>query len=95
MGMGDEFDPQDINAYQLADFAEQCHLDKNLLARTLLDLGQNVLAELNEEKLISSLSVSNELDDDEIEYLHKLTCNIVQRTTHLLEQAEDIRSMKV
>ena len=38
MAMGDEFEPNDINAYQLADFAETCNIDKKLLSRLLVSL---------------------------------------------------------
>jgi len=36
MAMGDEFEPDSINAYQLADFADSCQLGRKLVSRMLM-----------------------------------------------------------
>ena len=36
MALGDEFDSQTVNAYQLADFADSCHVPRRLLVQRLM-----------------------------------------------------------
>lgn len=95
MAMGDEFDPQDIHAYQLADFAETCGLDKKLLARMLTELANKVLAQLASKRFLSGVHESQQLLSDEQEYIDLLIDNIRERTAYLLSQAEQIPSIVV
>jgi len=84
MAIGDEFDPNSIYAYQLADFAETCGIDKKLLSRTLKTLAGQVLKaldEMNIDNLFDDSSILNSADKD---YWQKLKENIELRTTHLL-----------
>ena len=55
MAMGDEFNPEDIHAYQLADFAETCGLEKKLVSRMLKSLGGKVFEQLKNKTIISEL----------------------------------------
>ena len=55
MAMGDEFEPKDIHAYQLADFAETCQLDKKLISRMLTQLAQAVLKQLTANNIVTTL----------------------------------------
>lgn len=91
MGMGDEFDPETINAYQLADFADSCNLNKSLLTRTLTSLGQKLLSKLEGNVLVDALSASNDFTHNELNYLYALSNNVMLRTKHLLEQSPDIK----
>ncbi len=92
MAMGDEFDPETMNAYQFADFAETCQLNKGLVARNLTYLGQRTLTVLENGALIDALSKSNAFHHNEIEYLHALSHNIVKRAQHFMTQAPSIKS---
>ena len=95
MAIGDEFDPNSIYAYQLADFAETCGIDKKLLSRTLKTLAGQVLKaldEMNIDNLFDDSSILNSADKD---YWQKLKENIELRSTHLLAQAEEIPSIDV
>ena len=56
MAMGDEFDPNDIHAYQLADFAETCGIEKKLLSRLLIQLANDVIKQLSTGDLIDNLA---------------------------------------
>lgn len=95
MAMGDEFDPDDINAYQLADFAEACAIDKKLLARLLTSLTKKVLATLAEESFTQSLVEANKFSVEEQVYLGKLKDNIISRAEHLRSQASLISTIEV
>jgi serine/threonine-protein kinase HipA len=87
MALGDEFDENNINAYQLADFADTCGLPRTLVAKRLKYLiGKLKNALQHEIKLMS-------VDEQEMEYLIKYQDMITQRCQHLLEQSNDIASM--
>ncbi len=86
MAVGDEFDPNDINAYQLADFAETCAIDKKLLARLLSDLTKKVLSTLATESFIQDLIKTNGFSAEEQIYIGHLKDNIVSRAQHLNSQ---------
>ncbi|WP_394498071.1 HipA domain-containing protein [Shewanella sp. ENK2] len=95
MAMGDEFDPNDINAYQLADFAETCAIDKKLLARLLSNLTKQVLSTLTEESFIQDLIKTNDFSAEEQVYIGQLKDNIVSRAQHLNSQTSMISTIEV
>lgn len=89
MALGDEFDENNINAYQLADFADTCGLPRTLVAKRLkYIIGKLKSALQNEVKLMS-------VNEDEMEYLRKYQAMITKRCQHLLEQSNDIASMQL
>lgn len=90
MAMGDEFAPDTINAYQLADFAETCNIDKKLLSRLLVSLADKVLKQLSSDLHINQLKQLPSITADDIQYFLVLRDNIVARTTHLKAQAAEI-----
>ena len=95
MAMGDEFEPSDINAYQLADFAETCNLDKKLLSRLLTELANKVIKELTTGAFLESLKAQPLLSANDISYLQQLSDNILIRAEHLKAQAVEIPSIEV
>ncbi len=95
MAMGDEFDPNDINAYQLADFAETCAIDKKLLARLLSNLTKKVLTTLTAESFFHDLIQSNNFSEEEQVYLGQLKENIASRAQHLNSQTSLISTIEV
>ena len=90
MAMGEEFEPRDIHAYQLADFAETCDLDKKLVSRMLKQLAKKVLETLQEKDFLIDLFESNAISSAEQKYIDSLLNDIKARTAYLLSQAEDI-----
>lgn len=99
MAMGDEFVPQDIHAYQLADFAETCRIDKKLLARLLVSLAEKVIQQLSDQGsgsiLINHLKQQPDISADDIKYFQVLSNNILARTIYLKAQAADIPLINV
>ncbi|MFT4995451.1 MAG: serine/threonine-protein kinase HipA [Paraglaciecola sp.] len=90
MAMGDEFTPQDIHAYQIADFAETCGVDRKLVSRMLMSLAKVVLQALDERDFLSEIFKQHTLSADEHAYIDALLDNIKTRTLHLQSQVEDI-----
>ena len=95
MAMGDEFEPKDIHAYQLADFAETCNIDKRLLSRLLVGLADRVLKQLTGSVFINDLKEQPYVTVEDIAYFEALRDNIVVRTDYLKAQATDIPSIMV
>ncbi|MFC3204022.1 HipA domain-containing protein [Alteromonas oceani] len=95
MAMGDEFDPNDIHTYQLADFAETCNIDKRLLSRILVELADSVLNQLSGCTFINELKEQPSITVEDIPYFEALRDNIFARTEYLKAQAEDIPSITV
>ncbi len=89
MAFGDEFDSDGINAYQLADFAETCGIDKLLVQRRLQILATKLMSILNND-------FDREIKaKDEIEYYQKYKVSVVSRCQHLLVQAKLITTIQL
>lgn len=95
MAMGDEFEPKDIHAYQLADFAETCNIDKKLLSRLLVGLADRVLNPLSGRVFINDLKEQAYVTVEDISYFEALRDNIFARTEYLKAQAADIPVISV
>jgi serine/threonine-protein kinase HipA len=90
MGMGDEFMPNDIHAYQLADFAQSCNIERKLVSRMLLDLAKVVLQTLEQRHFLDGLFEQHSLSAAEHAYIDVLLDNIKTKTVYLKSQAEEI-----
>ena len=90
MAIGDEFDPNSIFAYQLAEFAECCAIDKKLLSRSLTTLAKHVLKALETMDACSLLDDKVILSPMDEDYWQQLRNNIETRTRHFLAQAAEI-----
>jgi serine/threonine-protein kinase HipA len=90
MAMGDEFDPSDIHAYQLADFAETCAIDKKLLSRQLVSLADKIINQLTHGGFINSLKSQSNFTPEDIEYFELISENILSRTEYLKAQSPEI-----
>ncbi len=88
MALGDEFDGNAINAYQLADFANDCQLARPMLAKRLKYLIKKLIFSLDKE--IKSI-VCN---DEENSYLEMYRLMVYKRCEHFLNQADDIASIE-
>jgi serine/threonine-protein kinase HipA len=95
MAIGDEFEPTSINAYQLADFAETCGVNKKLLSRQLSDLADNVIAILTQQPFIETITQETHFTEDDRHYMAEVQAHILARTQHLKSQAPDIPSIEV
>ncbi len=84
MGLGDEFDGNVINAYQLADFADSCHLSRGLVANRLSYLIKRLTAALNSG--IDSVASDNE----ERDYLDQYRTIAYKRCKHLLNETDEM-----
>lgn len=89
MAFGDEFDGNAINAYQLADFADSCHLSRVLVAMRL----KTLIKKLNDafDNDIYAL-VKNKHEND---YLKKYQKIVRERSKDLLGQVNEIRKIVV
>jgi len=90
MAMGDEFEPDDIHAYQLADFAETCAIDKKLLSRQLVSLADKIIYQLNDGDFINHLKKQASFTPENIEYFELISENILVKTEYLKTQSSEI-----
>ena len=95
MAMGDEFEPDCIHAYQLADFAETCNINKKYLSKQLINLADKVLIQLANNLLINSLKTETCFTANDIQYFQQVSDNIKTRTNYLKAQALDITNITV
>jgi len=95
MAMGDEFEPNDIHAYQLADFAETCAIDKKLLSRQLVSLADKIINQLTHGDFINNLKTQSIFTPEDIGYFELLSENILVRTKYLKAQAVEITTITV
>ncbi len=84
MGLGDEFDGETINAYQLADFADSCQLSRSFVTKRLQSLIISITTFFND----SSIKIVN--DADEKRFLQKYKTIVQQRCEHLLNQCDEM-----
>ncbi len=84
MALGDEFDGNTVNAYQLADFADTCQLNRTLVATRLRTLIAKLVDALNDDLFL--MATTNE----EQQYLQRYRSMILERCDHLLIQSEGI-----
>jgi len=90
MAMGDEFEPDDIHSYQLADFAETCAIDKKLLSRQLVSLADKVIYQLNNGDFINHLKEQASFIPRDIEYFELISESILEKTKYLKAQSPEI-----
>lgn len=87
MGIGDEFDGESINAYQLADFADSCQLPRSFLVKRLDYLNHTLISVLESE--MNKLVVNGE----ESRYLRRYQLMVHQRCEHFIKQMDIISSI--
>ena len=85
MAYGDEFNPTEIFAYQLREFAEDIDINYKLVVKTLLKQTQSILKILEMEVI-----ELKELTKDENKFINKLSSFIVQRALHFQEVAKEM-----
>ncbi len=82
MAYGDEFNPNEVYAYQLREFAEEIGVNYKLVAKVLLKQSSNILKKLEESVLESEF-----LTEDERVFLNELSLLIEKRARHFKEVA--------
>lgn len=88
MALGDDFDGEDINAYQLADFADSCQLSRSYLVRQLKNMASRLLSAISKENIFAFA-----INDKEKHYLETYQQMIIKRCEFFLEQANEITSV--
>ncbi|MFA6037574.1 MAG: HipA domain-containing protein [Legionellales bacterium] len=88
MALGDEFESDKINAYQLADFADSCQLPRSVVTKTLLQLCKQVSSAFPQW-----LQLANSLNEPGL--TQQLIDGITAQITHLEQQAVMINSIEL
>lgn len=95
MAMGEEFEPDCIYAYQMADFAETCGVNKKLLSRQLTDLADRLINTLTHQRFIETITTEPHFTQDDLCYLNQVKEHVLTRTFHLRSHASDIPNVEV
>lgn len=89
MALGDEFDGDMVNAYQLADFADTCGLSRRFVSRQLKGLISKCQKALDFD--VEQIAKNQ----DEKKYLKKYTRIVHVRCRHLLSELGNIASIEL
>lgn len=87
MAIGDEFDANAINSYQIVDFAKTCNLPQALVADRFADMIKQI--QIAMPNIISSL----ELNKTEKLFLNRYSTMINEHCEHFLKKISDIQSL--
>jgi len=85
MAYGDEFNPNEVFAYQLREFAEDIGIHYKLVVKVLLKQTESILKILESEVI-----ETKELNRDEKKFIKKLSSFISQRALHFQEVAKEM-----
>ena len=85
MAYGDEFDPNEVFAYQLREFAEDVGINHKLVPKILLKLCNGIIDVLKEPIVAHEF-----LDKEELAFSLKLSSFIVQRAEKFRDIAKEI-----
>ncbi len=84
MAVGDTFDPEEIQPFQLAEMCEACRLPQRQVARTLTTLCRNMLQQLD------NFALTIELTDDEQTFSTALLAHLRKNTEKYLKFAAEL-----
>ncbi len=85
MAYGDEFNPNEVYAYQLREFAEDIGINYKLVVKVLLKQTESILKILESEVI-----ETKELTRNEKSFIKKLSSFIGQRALHFQEVAKEM-----
>lgn len=88
MAFGDEFDANEINAYQITEFAKACKLSQRLLAQRMEIITKNITNHL--QNIIKNINANK----DEQIYLNQYSELINNRSIFFSERIDLIRTLK-
>ena len=89
MAWGDVFSLDEVGAFQLADFAQRCGVDRNLLKREAVRLGK-----LAVEHAAAQALADDYIDDDERAFAGQLRDFVVGQATRLTKLADEAAKIK-
>ncbi len=84
MAYGDEFDPNEVFAYQLREFADDVGVNYKLIAKILLNQSNKIIRVLEDDV------IEKDLLDEEVIFIEKLLTFILQRAMKFKEIALDM-----
>ncbi|MEZ8692031.1 HipA domain-containing protein [Vibrio splendidus] len=90
MAIGDEFDSDSINAYQLIEFADDCDISPKLLQQSLTKVANGIISHIDE-----AISLVTPNSDSQLIYLEKYLKVVIDRCEHFLEQAPLITEIEL
>jgi serine/threonine-protein kinase HipA len=85
MAIGDEFNPKQIHAWQLLDFAQMCGIHRNLLMQTLTQICTRI-----PEQIDTVFSFIQDKNDAESRYIEQYAHKINQRCNDYLLQIKEM-----
>lgn len=90
MVIGDEFDPNAINAYQLMEFVDECDINSKLLMRQLDKTAKTIIAQLD-----NAIDLLGELNVAQQAYMAEYRQLVEARCQHFIEQAKEIPKIEL
>lgn len=90
MAIGDEFDMQSINAYQLADFADSCQLKRGLVVKSVKNLADKVLKSVGD---VFKINLNN--TNISTDYCEKYSRLVADRATYLSTASESVMDVEI
>lgn len=91
MAIGDEFDADNIKAYQIIEFAEMCNISRGFVGDRLHIMANKILVSI---EFIINANKSN-ADAEEQEYLDKYKNLVISRCKYFLGTITDIKTLSV
>ena len=85
MAYGDEFNPDEVFAYQLREFAQEIEINYKLVSKVLIKLCDKIIKSLEEDIIEREI-----LLEDESIFIEKLSRFVVKRAHKLREMAEEM-----
>jgi len=89
MAIGDEFNADEINAYQLADFAESCNIPRRILVKQMGSIIKKSLEFISNNSIYEGQAVSKK------KYLSEYNHFVKKRCEHLFGEIELITKIEL
>lgn len=89
MAYGDEFDSDNIDAYQLAEFSASCHLNRTLVTNRLQLLASKMSA------ILKNIHIPEIITKDENNFFNQYKSLVLKRCDHFLSHASMIKSVEL
>jgi serine/threonine-protein kinase HipA len=90
MSIGDEFSRDQIRAYQLKEFCEECNINKKLFINQFLKIGHEIIKNLDKVEVPPEANTKEERD-----FIHGLKDVIFSQTNIFLKCVPEITKIKV
>jgi len=90
MAFGDEFNPNDVLAYQLLEFADSTNINPKLVSKVLSKECESILKALQEDKIDFSY-----VTEQELKFVEELKALIVKRAKHFKEISREMLNISL